>query len=65
MDSQPQNPEFRNNSENFHPNIYHNGQISQVDSQVQIGLAVRTKLVFFSRLILLLVTMLASTTCNM
>ena len=39
MDSQPQNPEFRNNPENFHPNIYHNGQISQVDNQVQIGLS--------------------------
>ena len=30
MESQPQNPEFRNNPENFHPCIYHNLQCAYI-----------------------------------
>ena len=32
MESQPQNPEFRNNPENFHPCILESSSSSQTDS---------------------------------
>ena len=34
MESQPQNPEFRNNPENFHPCIVHNIETSDLESMI-------------------------------
>ena len=41
MESQPQNPEFRNNSDKFHPCIYHPSPLSQIDNDGRIRIRFR------------------------